>query len=281
MVEMKETANVLRRATRRSLVVLDEIGRGTSTYDGLAIAWAVAEHLHDAIACRAMFATHYHELTELGVHARPHLRELERQRPRARRGPRLLSQTAARRRVAQLWRRLRPPRRRPRAGPRPGARPARRAGTRGGPSERCPGVAEGTHEGVAPPARPFRGAGRSTEPAATPRSRPCGPSTSTGSRHSRRCSSSRTSRRWPRSRDRQETARSPPAVRGRGGGRMCLGNLGSRHPAHRGARRDVDGARVDDRDGDHHGHDGRGLAARPQGRARDLGRARRGSRGSA
>jgi DNA mismatch repair protein MutS len=65
MVEMKETAHVLRRATRRSLVVLDEIGRGTSTYDGLAIAWAVAEHLHDAIACRAMFATHYHELTEL------------------------------------------------------------------------------------------------------------------------------------------------------------------------------------------------------------------------
>jgi DNA mismatch repair protein MutS len=65
MVEMKETANVLRRATRRSLVVLDEIGRGTSTYDGLAIAWAVAEHLHDVIACRAMFATHYHELTEL------------------------------------------------------------------------------------------------------------------------------------------------------------------------------------------------------------------------
>jgi DNA mismatch repair protein MutS len=67
MVEMKETANVLRRATRRSLVVLDEIGRGTSTYDGLAIAWAVAENLHDSIACRAMFATHYHELTELAA----------------------------------------------------------------------------------------------------------------------------------------------------------------------------------------------------------------------
>jgi DNA mismatch repair protein MutS len=65
MIEMQETANILRGATRRSLVILDEIGRGTSTYDGLSIAWAVAEHLHDVVQCRAMFATHYHELCDL------------------------------------------------------------------------------------------------------------------------------------------------------------------------------------------------------------------------
>jgi DNA mismatch repair protein MutS len=65
MVEMSETALILNHATDRSLVILDEIGRGTATFDGLSIAWAVAEHLHDQIGCRAMFATHYHELTEL------------------------------------------------------------------------------------------------------------------------------------------------------------------------------------------------------------------------
>ncbi len=65
MVEMSETAAILHNATERSLVVLDEIGRGTSTFDGLAIAWAVAEDLVDRIGCRAMFATHYHELCEL------------------------------------------------------------------------------------------------------------------------------------------------------------------------------------------------------------------------
>ena len=65
MVEMSETSAILHNATERSLVLLDEIGRGTSTYDGVAIAWAVTEHLHDRIGCRTMFATHYHELMQL------------------------------------------------------------------------------------------------------------------------------------------------------------------------------------------------------------------------
>jgi DNA mismatch repair protein MutS len=65
MVEMVETAAILNQATGRSLVILDEIGRGTATHDGLSLAWAVVEHLHDVVRCRGLFATHYHELTDL------------------------------------------------------------------------------------------------------------------------------------------------------------------------------------------------------------------------
>jgi DNA mismatch repair protein MutS len=69
MVEMQETANILNNATPRSLIVLDEIGRGTSTFDGISIAWAVAEHLHNdpGVKAKTLFATHYHELTDLAL----------------------------------------------------------------------------------------------------------------------------------------------------------------------------------------------------------------------
>jgi len=67
MVEMTETANILNNATARSLIVLDEIGRGTSTFDGLSLAWSIVEHLHNQVGAKTLFATHYHELTELSA----------------------------------------------------------------------------------------------------------------------------------------------------------------------------------------------------------------------
>ncbi len=78
LVEMHETARILHQASPRSLVILDEIGRGTSTFDGLSLAWAVAEHLHDleGVGVKTLFATHYQELTEL-TRLKPRVRNLQ------------------------------------------------------------------------------------------------------------------------------------------------------------------------------------------------------------
>jgi DNA mismatch repair protein MutS len=67
MVEMCETAEILNNASPRSLIILDEIGRGTSTFDGLSLAWAIVEHVHNQVGAKTLFATHYHELSELSA----------------------------------------------------------------------------------------------------------------------------------------------------------------------------------------------------------------------
>ena len=107
MVEMRETAAILRDATGARLVILDEIGRGTSTYDGVSIAWAVAEHLHDRVGAKTLFATHYHELARAGGAARARAQRLGR-RARVERGGGLPAQADRRAapagRSASRWR---------------------------------------------------------------------------------------------------------------------------------------------------------------------------------
>ena len=98
MVEMVETAAILNQATPRSLVILDEIGRGTATFDGLSIAWAAIEHLHEVNRCRALFATHYHELTALAERLPPRRQRHGRGQGVARRDRVPLSRGAGRRR---------------------------------------------------------------------------------------------------------------------------------------------------------------------------------------
>ncbi len=110
MVEMNETANIVNNATERSLVILDEIGRGTSTFDGLSIAWSVAEFLHDKIKARTLFATHYHELTKLAEERERRL-QFQRRSARMERADHLPAQDRPGRRGQKLRHPGRPPRR--------------------------------------------------------------------------------------------------------------------------------------------------------------------------
>ncbi len=104
MVEMTETAVILNTATPRSFIVLDEIGRGTATYDGLALAWAVVEHIHARTRAKTLFATHYHELTELAGQAAWHSQS-EGLGEGGRRPHHLPAQSGAGQRRPQLWHR--------------------------------------------------------------------------------------------------------------------------------------------------------------------------------